>query len=74
MDKRPKSHPSVEPGAAPLPADRAFVVQFRAPGATGGELFVGRAEHIASGDAARFRSVEDLIAFVTKVLESRRSS
>ena len=52
----------------PLPPDRAFVIQLRAPAASGGELFVGRAEHIASGAAVRFGSVEDLVAFVRTVL------
>jgi len=57
----------------PLPAERAFVVQFRAGGQPGKSLFVGRAEHIASGDAARFGSVEELTAFIEKVLAPPRS-
>jgi len=54
---------------SPLPVERAFVVQFRAQ-PDGGDLFVGRIEHIASGAACRFASVEELVAFVGKVLDS----
>ncbi len=53
---------------APLPAERAFVVQIRAQTDPTGELFVGRAEHLASGATERFASAADLIAFMTKVL------
>ena len=53
---------------APLPAERAFVVQLRAQGDSSGHLFVGRVEHIATGAEARFSSAEDLIAFITDVL------
>jgi len=56
------------PSGAPLPAERAFVVQLRAATATAGELFVGRAEHMASGSAARFSSAAELIAFITRIL------
>src|SRR5262245_40040301 len=41
----------------PLPPERAFVIQLRAPAAGGDDHFVGRAEHIASGLAAHFGSV-----------------
>jgi hypothetical protein len=58
---------------APLPADRAFVVQLRAPSHSSGDLFTGRVEHIASGSAMRFDSAEDLIAFITKVLRTEGS-
>jgi hypothetical protein len=52
----------------PLPPERAFVVQLRAQADGRGEVFEGRAEHIASGAAAHFASVAELIAFVTQVL------
>jgi hypothetical protein len=57
----------------PLPVERAFVVQFRAETHFGRNLFVGRAEHIASGDTTRFGSVEELTAFIAKVLAPQRS-
>lgn len=51
-----------------LPANRAFVVQFRAPAADGCEDRTGRVEHLVSGQAMRFESWEELLAFVTRVL------
>ena len=53
---------------APLPPERAFVVQLRAPTDPTGELFVGRAEHLASGAAERFGCAAELLAFMAKVL------
>jgi hypothetical protein len=70
MEKRPGKHPASEATEAPLPAERAFVVQLRAQAAPSADLFVGRVEHIASGDAARFDSAQALLAFITKVLAS----
>lgn len=57
-----------KPTGAPLPAARAFVVQLRGETEPAGELFVGRAEHVASGTAARFSSAGELIAFITRML------
>lgn len=56
-----------------LRAERAFVIQLREPCDERGDLFVGRVEHLTTGDARRFRSIDELIAFVTHVLarESR---
>ena len=52
----------------PLPPERAFVVQLRAPADPDGELFIGRVEHIPSGAVARFRSAAELIALLAKML------
>jgi hypothetical protein len=65
--------PALQATEAPLPVERAFVVQLRAQ-AAGRDLFVGRAEHIASGAAVRFGSADELIAFITKVLAPPSSS
>jgi hypothetical protein len=46
------------------------VIQLRAPADGGDELFEGRAEHIASGAAARFASVTELLGFVREVLSA----
>jgi len=51
----------------PLPPDRAFVVQLRAHREPSGELFVGRVEHIASGDVERFASAAELLAFIARI-------
>lgn len=50
----------------PLSPQRAFVVQFRA----GAERarFTGRVEHMVYAQATRFESLEDLVAFITRVL------
>ena len=51
-----------------LPTDRAFVVRFQAQ-PTGAPLaWEGRVEHLASHQVARFRSVEELLAFMRRVL------
>jgi len=52
----------------PLPTNRAFVVQFRAqpPGAP--LSWDGRVEHIVSGQVARFHALEELLAFMRRVL------
>lgn len=59
------------PTGAPLPAARAFVVQLRAETEPAGELFVGRAEHMASGTAERFSSAAELIDFITRTLAAK---
>jgi hypothetical protein len=57
--------PSSQPA---LPADRAFVVQFRAQPADGVPSYDGRVEHLVSGEEARFHSLEELLAFMIRVL------
>jgi hypothetical protein len=74
MGKESTPARALEATEAPLPAERAFVVQLRAQAAPGADLFVGRAEHIASGTAVRFGCAEDLMAFIAKVLASSGSS
>jgi hypothetical protein len=54
------------PADAPFSPRRAFVVQFRT---TAGAL-TGRAEHIASGDAASFSDQHDLLEFFSRVLNA----
>jgi hypothetical protein len=57
--------PSTQPA---LPTDRTFVVQFRPPGPDGSPTYDGRVEHLVSGQAARFHSLEELLAFMVRVL------
>lgn len=68
MGKKAVEHPSQPASEAPLPAGRAFVVQLRSQSDPSAGLFVGRVEHVASGDSARFSSAEGLLAFMTRVL------
>ena len=51
----------------PFPPERAFVVQLRPQADPGGEFFVGRVEHIASGEFVRFGSAAELLAFISNV-------
>jgi hypothetical protein len=51
-----------------LPEDRAFVVQFRGPTAGAPPRYEGRIEHLASYQVARFQSLEELRAFMIRVL------
>lgn len=51
-----------------LPVRRAFVVQFRTDAELEHDGFTGRVEHVASGEATRFSSVAELLAFFGRVL------
>ena len=53
-----------------LPRQRAFVVQFSAD-ATGEVVrFVGRVEHVMSGQTHQFSSPEELVAFFARLLQT----
>ena len=56
------------PSQPSLPSNRVFVVQFRRqpPGAPAG--YDGRVEHLVSGEVARFHALEELLAFMIRVL------
>ena len=58
--------PASERGRSP--ASRAFVVQFEDRVAPR-DSFAGRVEHIESGRARRFGSIEELRTFVIEILE-----
>ena len=62
----PKNKPS-------LPSDRAFVVQLRGDAAVEQGDFRGRVEHIVSMQAAHFESVEELIAFIVRVVAAQQA-
>lgn len=53
-----------------LPRQRAFVLQFRTQADLSRQHYVGRVEHVASGRATRFRSLDELLAFLAQVLSS----
>jgi hypothetical protein len=55
-----------------LPTSRAFVVQFRAPSTGPSPSYEGRVEHLESGQVARFHSLEELTAFMIRVLTEVR--
>jgi hypothetical protein len=56
------------PSQPSLPSNRVFVVQFRnqPPGASA--PYDGRVEHLVSGQVTRFHSLEELLAFMIRVL------
>jgi hypothetical protein len=51
-----------------LPTNRAFVVQFRTQPTSRSSPYEGRVEHLVSGQVAHFHSLEELLAFMTRVL------
>jgi hypothetical protein len=53
---------------ASLPVQRAFVVQFRDDTDVAAERLVGRVEHVVSGRATHFSSLEELLTFIGRVL------
>jgi hypothetical protein len=51
-----------------LPAKRAFVVQVRADAKVEQGEWQGRVEHLVSFQSTRFQSLEELLAFMVKIL------
>jgi hypothetical protein len=51
-----------------MPTQRAFVIQFRPEADVKQGRFEGRVEHVASGQAAHFHSLDELLAFLARVL------
>ena len=56
------------PSQPALPTNRAFVVQFRTQLTGAPQSYEGRVEHLVSGQVARFHSLEELLAFMVRVL------
>jgi hypothetical protein len=52
----------------PLPVERAFVVQLHATAVVAERQLTGRVEHVLSGQAAHFHTLDELLAFITRVL------
>ena len=63
------------PAEAPsaLSPHRAFVMQFRAETDIGQGRCTGRVEHVVSGQATRFASLDELLAFIAQVLATVRA-
>jgi hypothetical protein len=57
----------------PLSPHWAFVVQFRTETEVAQRHMVGRVEHVVSGQAAHFSSLEELLAFMARVLATVRA-
>ena len=52
----------------PLPTNRAFVVQMRAQPPEAPFVWDGRVEHVVSGQMTHFHSLDELLAFIRRVL------
>jgi hypothetical protein len=58
---------------SPLSPYRAFVVQFRTETDVARGHIIGRVEHVVSGQATRFASLVELLAFCRDVLATVRA-
>ena len=56
------------PSKPTLPRNQAFVVQFRTRPSGEPPSWGGRVEHLASYQVARFHSLDELLAFMLRVL------
>lgn len=61
-------HPDEHPG--PLSVYRAFVVQFDTHTDVERGHLAGRVEHVVSGQAIQFRSLETLLTFMARLLHT----
>jgi hypothetical protein len=57
---------------APLSVHGAFVVHFRTSSNVAHGQIAGRVEHVVSGQSAHFDSLEDLLAFMARVLTQQQ--
>ena len=71
-EKRGSVEPPAEAPSA-LSLHRAFVVQFRAEIDVGQGRYTGRMDHVVSGQAVRFASLEELLASIAQVLAAIRA-
>lgn len=69
-----KTKQQTQTAASPLPANRAFVVQFTALTSLPQQQAAGRVEHIVSGQSAHFQSLEELLAFIAQVFEQKQGT
>jgi hypothetical protein len=71
VDERGSVKPPAE-SPSTLSPYRAFVVQFRAETDVEQGRYTGRVEHVVSGQSAHFASLEELLAFIARVLAAVR--
>jgi len=60
-------------GPAPLSVHHAFVVHFRVNSDVAQGRMAGRVEHVVSGQAAHFATLDELLAFIARVLAEVRA-
>ena len=68
----PKTHGNLQ-AESPLSPSRAFVVQFRAETKVARGYYAGRVGDMVSGQATHFASLEELLAFIGRVLATVRA-
>ena len=56
--------------APTFPTNRAFVVQLRTQPSGASLVWDGRVEHVVSGQMTHFHSLEEFVAFISRVLAS----
>jgi hypothetical protein len=71
MDADRRSPPS--PEKTPLPSNRAFVVQLSVESDPDHDLYLGRVEHVGSGERLRFGSLQELLAFLARTVAALTS-
>ena len=59
---------SSEEGRIPRASSNAFVMHFRVSSDVAQGRLAGWVEHVASGQAAHFAALEELLAFIARVL------
>jgi hypothetical protein len=59
---------------APLSPQRAFVIQLHDGATPRRDRWTGRVEHVISGQAALFGSLDELLTFIEQVLAHERES
>ena len=59
-------------GYAPLSVHYAFVVHFRVNSDVAQGRIAGRVEHVVSGQSTHFDSLEELLAFIARVLTQHK--
>ena len=64
--------PQPQTGKAPLSVRWAFVVHFRLSTNIAQGRIEGRVEHVVSGQSTHFDSLEELLAFVARVLTQHK--
>jgi hypothetical protein len=69
MDRR-NAMPEPKAQYSPLSVHGTFVVHFRLSTDVAHNELAGRIEHIASGQLAHFTSLEELLAFIGRILVS----
>ena len=67
MKSQLEQHPAFAPA-------QAFVVQFGRETALDTGRIAGRVEHVVSGKAARFQSLDELVAFMSEVLREVKTT